>query len=329
VNARFDEVIAPAPQIAAPGVASAAAAEEETIAPVPPEETRWHFVEGDEIAPGRSALKLLGGGLRYEAYLAWEERLHSTVVIKVVRPGLVDDDRTLSGLAAEARMLERLHHPVLMRSFGVELEGPRPHIVLEHLEGPRLSSLLRKYGPLPPEQLVPLGIQLSAAAHYLRQEGVVHLDIKPSNIIMAAPPRLIDLSVARTAEECARLRSPVGTDAYMAPEQCLPGAGAPIGPSADVWGIGVTLYRAVSGSRPYSEGDAKSSDPAVRWPQLVEEPQELNPRVPWPISIPIMSCLAPEPSDRPSPAALAADLELVLDALPKPRISKLRPRIGR
>ena len=56
--------------------------------------------------------------------------------------------------------------------------------MLEHLEGPRLSSLLRRYGPLPQEQLVPLGIQLCAAAHYIAAEGVVHLDIKPSNIIM-------------------------------------------------------------------------------------------------------------------------------------------------
>jgi len=329
VNAQVDGVITPAPRIAAPGAALAAAAEEETIVPVPPEETRWHFVEGDEIIPGRFALKLLGGGLRYEAYLAWEERLHTTVVIKVVRPGLVDDDRTLGGLAAEARMLERLNHPVLMRSFGVELKGPRPHIVLEHLEGPRLSSLLRKYGPLPPEQLVPLGIQLSAAAHYMAEEGIVHLDIKPSNIIMAAPPRLIDLSIARTVEECAGLRSPVGTDAYMAPEQCLPGAGATIGPAADVWGIGVTLYRALAGERPFSTGDPESGDAAARWPQLVEDPVEPDPHVPWPISIAVMSCLAPNPPDRPAPAELTGELELVLDALPKPRIAKLRPRLGR
>jgi serine/threonine protein kinase len=296
---------------------------------VPPEESRWGFEEGEEIAPGRSVLRLLGGGLRYEAYLAWEERLHTPVVVKVVRPGLVEDEHTLEGLAAEVRMLERLDHPVLMRSFGADLAGPRPHVVLEHLEGPRLSSLLRKYGPLPPEQLVPLGIQLGAAAHYLATEGVVHLDVKPSNIIMGAPPQLIDLSVARTVEQCERLRSPVGTDAYMSPEQCRPGEGPPLGPPADVWGIGVTLYRALTGERPFSKGNPDSSDPELRWPQLVEEPQELNPRVPWPISIAIVSCLAPEPNDRPTPAELTAELELVLDALPKPRISKLKPRLGR
>ncbi len=150
-------------------------------------------------------------------YLAWDERLRSLVVLRIVRPGLVGDSRTLEGLASEAEMLDRLRHPVLVCSFAAELEGPRPHIVLEHLEGPRLSTLLRKYGPRPVEQLVPLALQICSAIHYMREEGVVHLDVKPSNVIMAAPPRLIDLSIARTLEECGEITSPVGTDAYMAP----------------------------------------------------------------------------------------------------------------
>jgi hypothetical protein len=129
-------------------------------------------------------------------------------------------------------MLRRLQHPVLVRSFGAEPAGPRPYVVLEHLEGPRLSTLLRKYCRLPIEQLLPLGVQLCAAAHYMASEGVVHLDIKPPKIIMGAPARLIDLSVARTVDECRGLRYPAGTDSYMAPEQCLRGNGATVGPPA-------------------------------------------------------------------------------------------------
>ena len=89
------------------------------------------------------------------------------------------------------------------------------------------------------EQLVALAIEISAALHYLAAEGLVHLDVKPSNIIMGGPPRLIDLSVARTLEQCATLRSPVGTDAYMAPEQAtVPSdaagpAGGRLGPRRD------------------------------------------------------------------------------------------------
>ena len=294
-----------------------------------PEESKWGYREGDEIVPGRSAIKRLGGGFRYEAYLAWDDHLRSLVVLKVVRPGLVEDRRTLDGLESEVRLLARLNHPVLLRSFGAELEGPRPHVVLEHLEGPRLSTLLRKYGPLLPEQLVPLALQLCAAIHYMAGEGVAHLDVKPSNVIMGGPPRLIDLSVARTLEQCAHLSSPVGTDAYMSPEQCRPDAEARVGGSADVWGLGVTLYQAACGERPFEKGDPHSPEPGERWPQLVETAKPLDERVAGAISEPIMACLAHDPTKRPRPAEIAEQLELVLEGLPKPRISKLKPRLRR
>jgi serine/threonine protein kinase len=291
------------------------------------ERERWGFEQGDEIVPGLHALKRLGGGHRYEAYLAFDDRLYTVVVAKVVRPHLVADPHTLGGLRTEARMLDRLDHPVILRSFGGELDGTRPHLVLEHLEGPRLSTLIRRYGPLPVEQLVPLGVQLCSAIHYLRQEGVVHLDIKPSNVIMGAPPRLIDLSVAQSAAEAGAMRRPVGTDPYMAPEQCDPDALGPVGPPADVFGLGVTLYRAGTGERPFSRAPEDPKRPEDRWPQLVEDPAPPNDRLPPAVAEPIMACLAAEPSQRPQPAEIAAALERVLEGLPKPRLSRMKPRL--
>ena len=297
--------------------------------PANPEESRWRLHEGDEIVSGRSAIKRLGGGLRYEAYLAWDDHLRSLVVIKVLRPGLVADRRTLAGLRSEVELLSRLNHPVIVRSFDADLEGPRPHVVLEHLEGPRLSSLRRKYGPLLPEQLVSLAIQLCAAIHYLAGEGVVHLDVKPSNVIMGGPARLIDLSVARTIAQCGDIRSPVGTDAYMAPEQANPDPAVPIGPPADVWGVGVTLYEALVGERPFTKGDRDSDTPVERFPQLVEEPRPLPDTVPANLADPITACLARDPGARPTAGELADRLELVLDGLPTPKLSKLKPRARR
>jgi eukaryotic-like serine/threonine-protein kinase len=294
-----------------------------------PEESRWGFREGDEIVPGRSAIKRLGGGFRYEAYLGWDDHLRSLVVLKLVRPGLVEDRHALEGLGSEVRLLDRLHHPVLLRSFGADLEGPRPHVVLEHLEGPRLSTLLRKYGPLLPEQLVPLALQLCAAIHYLTREGMAHLDVKPSNVIMGGPPRLIDLSIARTLEQCEQLTSPIGTDAYMSPEQCRPAAEARVGGAADVWGLGVTLYQAAGGERPFEKGNPDSPEPGERWPQLVDPPKPLDDRLTKAIADPIMACLARDPAARPTPAEIGDRLELVLDGLPKPRISRLKPRLRR
>jgi serine/threonine protein kinase len=180
----------------------------------------WRFAEGEEVTPGRSALRLLGGGTRYEVYLAFDERMHAVVVIKILRPDRVTDRSALDGLAGEARALSTLHHPVLLRSFDAVLGGPRPHLVLEHVEGPRLSTLLRKFGPLAVEQVLPLGLQLASALHYVAGTGFLHLDVKPSNVIMAGPPRLIDLSIARTPAEACSSIGHLGTDAYMSPEQC-------------------------------------------------------------------------------------------------------------
>jgi serine/threonine protein kinase len=292
-------------------------------------DSRWGFREGDEIAPGRHALKRLGGGHRYEAYLAWDDRLHAVVVVKVLRPHVADDAHAREALMAEAEMLGRLNHPVLLRSFGAELDGPRPLLVLEHLEGPRLSTLVRRYGPLPVEQLVPLALQVCSALHYLGTEQVVHLDIKPSNVIMSGPPRLIDFSVARSFDDARSLRQPIGTDAYMAPEQCDPVARGGIDAAADIWGIGVTLYKAATGDRPFSSPRPETGVPEERWPQLVEEPIPLEGRLPAELAKPIMACIARQPADRPTPAALAAAFEPVLAALPKPRLSRLKPRIRR
>jgi serine/threonine protein kinase len=297
------------------------------ISEAPPE--RWGLAEGDQIVPGRYALKRMGGGRRYEAYLAWDDHLHAIVVVKVLRPHLVSDDRAVRDLIAEAELLARLDHPVLLRSFGFEPAGPRPHLVLEHLEGPRLSTLVRRYGPLPVEQLLPLAIQISSALHYIAAEGFVHLDVKPSNIIMGAPPRLIDLSVARSVDEAAGLEHSVGTDAYMAPEQCEPTRLGPVGPPADVWGLGATLFRAATGERAFSDPDPQAAEPERRWPQLHEEPADpAGQRLAAPVVASLRDSLSFDPGARPRPAEVAATLEPVLEGLPKPRLARLKPRLS-
>jgi serine/threonine protein kinase len=299
----------------------AAQDEERTI-----QKARWRLEQGEEIAPGRTALDHLGGGHRYDAYLAWDERLHTIVVCKLVRPHLVADQHTLDGLAGEWEMLERLDHPVVVRGFDAVLSGPLPHIVLEHLEGPRLSTLVRRYGPLPAEQLLPLALQLAAALHYLHAEGVVHLDLKPSNTIMGAPPRLIDLSVALTVEETATLKRPVGTDAYMAPEQCEPARLGPVGPAADVWGLGATLYKAATGELPFGKAEPGAEEGPGRWPQLRGEPAA-GERLPDALAEPILACLRHDPVERPTPAEVHARLEPILGDLPRVKLSRLKPRL--
>ena len=213
----------------------------------------WHFRQGDAITPELTAMRLLGGGAAYEAYLAFDEVTYGPVVVKVVRPDQVADEQTLRGLAREVGTLATVNHPVVVRGLRHQLDGERPHAVLEHIEGPRLSSLIRRHGRLQEQQYLPLAIEVAGALHYFRTVDVVHLDVKPSNVIMGAPARLIDLSIARSRQRAKGSRR-LGTDYYMSPEQADPETHGGPGHEADVWGLGATLFHAVAGHRAFSTG---------------------------------------------------------------------------
>lgn len=291
--------------------------------------TSWGLDQGDDITDRYVAMKLLGGGHSYEVYLAQDAHRLTLVVVKLLRPHLVDDERERRNLMREVQILERLAHPVIVRSFGYDLDAQRPHVILEHLEGPHLSRLIRRH-PLSLEQIIPLAVQICSAIHYMAMEKMVHLDVKPRNIIMGAPPRLIDLSVARSFDAASKLRGPLGTDPYMAPEQCDPSR-APVGPAADVWGIGATLYHAVVREVPFPRAkEYDRDDPAERWPQLVREPKALPRDVPAHLRDVIVDCLDPDPDERPAAVDVVSRLDPLVEALPsRPVLRRLRPRLGR
>jgi serine/threonine protein kinase len=281
----------------------------------------WGFAEGDPITSELTAFRRLGGGEAYDAYLAFDDVVYAPVVVKVVRPGQVASESTLRGLRRETEALERITHPAVVRSLRSVVDGERPHVVLEHLDGPRLSSLVRRHGPLPEQQYLPLAVELASALHYLGQVGYVHLDVKPSNIIMGAPARLIDLSVARTVEVAQALSYPVGTDAYMAPEQTAPPeTGAPC-LASDVWGLGATLFEAIAGYRAFDEGDQDAAELGRRFPQLVDAPYDLPDQVPSDVATLVYAALEPDPDNRPLPRELADGLEPALGRQPPGRLT--------
>ena len=276
------------------------------------ETASWEFEEGHEIAPGRSVLKPIGGGSAYEVLLVWDDRLFSIMVAKVVRPDQLEDESTMRGLRREAEALRTLAHPGLIRGFDAVLDPPYPHVLIEHLEGPTLRRLIKKHGPLPQEQLLPLALHVASVLHYLAEEEIVHLDVKPDNIVMGVPPRLIDLSVARPFERARRIEGAIGTDPYMAPEQCGIGKSDSIGGATDVWGLGATVHHAVTGHLPFPrEKDGE------RFPQLTEDPRPLPGDVPQPLQELLLAMLAKDPAERPTAKEAAVALEPLVAALPK------------
>ncbi len=175
--------------------------------------------------------------------------------------------------------------------------------MLEYVEGPHLSSLLRNY-EVALDQTLAVGLQLCSAVHYLGRRAVVHLDVKPRNIIMAGPPRLIDFSLALHTSALAAVSAPLGTATYMAPEQCDPARFCELGSAADVWGIGVTLYWALAAHSPFPEPALEEdASPELRYPQLVNEPQPLSASVPPALAELIGAMLAPRAGAAPEAGA--------------------------
>jgi serine/threonine protein kinase len=291
----------------------------ETVAEAPPwERSRptWGLGEGEEIAAGRTILRQLGGGSRFEVFLVWDEHRLAVLVAKVLRPELAGERAAVRELAREAQLLARLGHPVVVRGFDFQTEGRFPHMLIEHLEGPTLQELLQAHGPVALEQLLPLGMHVASALHYLAAERLLHLDVKPENVVMGAPPRLIDFSVARTFEQAERTTRPVGTDAYMSPEQCAPRAEGPIGPPADVFGLGATLFHALTGERPFPR------DGEERHPQLTRDPPRPPRRTPREIADLLAAMLARRPADRPTAREVVGALEPVVSEMTARRAAR-------
>ncbi len=287
----------------------------------------WEFQEGDELQPGRFVLKAIGGGNLYEVCLVWDESLYALVVAKVLRPDLADEEKALRDLGREAEALAALAHPMLVRGFDAVLDGPHPHVLIEHLEGPSLRRLIKRDGAISLQQLLPLAVDVAGALQYMAQSGYVHLDVKPDNIVMGVPPRLIDLSIARTVERAAQTRGPIGTDAYMAPEQCVAEfEGGPIGPAADSWGLGATLHHAIGGEKPFPE--AGNGEGEERFPQLRLAPIDLPNSTPAPLRELVYALLDRDPQRRPGGAEVVERLEPLVAALPSKMSITRRGAIG-
>jgi eukaryotic-like serine/threonine-protein kinase len=273
------------------------------------EKESWEWGEGHEIAPGRTTLEVLGGGRRYEVYRVWDDRRLSVMVAKVLRPDLVEQEHALRGLRREWQALEALAHPVLLRGFEACLEGEHPHVLVEHLAGPTLRRLIKSGGPLPSEQVAALGQRVTSLIHYMAEQGWLHLDLKPGNVVMGGTPRVIDLSLARTIGGAKRLSEHVGTNAYMPPEQCNPRGD--VGPPSDLWGLGATLYYAIAGRAPFPRRRTRDVNAPLedRFSQLEDEP------LPWPRPVPaelsdaVLACLEKDPASRPTAAELASMLQ--------------------
>ena len=272
-----------------------------------------HALDECLAAAGYELLDRLHRSNGFDVYDGWSVERHARVVIKTPRPDRLDDHVLLRRLEREGRLLYGLSHPHLLRGYEL-LPAPVPAIVTEMLRGQTLSHLVREANGLAAAETAVLGLQLSSAVGYLHGQRYLHLDLKPSNIVVdAGRAILIDLSIA---QKPGRGTPGLGTWCYLAPEQAV---GRRLGPEADVWGIGAVLFAALTARAPFEDSEADESEDSIdedtpeAYPQLTERAPLVGTLrdLPAPLAEVVDACLEPDPWRRPSVEELAAALETV------------------
>jgi serine/threonine protein kinase len=254
--------------------------------------------KGELLAPDYTVKTHIRRGRALDVYGVWSEERACRCVAKVLRPDRIEDRRARGMLLREGRILKRLTHLHIVRAYEI-LEEPQPTVILETLTGSTLAYLIavHRRRRLPLFSLVFLGLHLCSAMHYLHRQGLLHLDLKPSNIVSnLGLAKVLDLSIARRPGR-ARRRG-IGTRQYMAPEQARGGL---LSEATDVWGIGAVLFHAATGRPPFEAETGQKYQQLERRADLIRTHR----RVPAAFATMVDRCLDPEPSQRPAVGELA------------------------
>ncbi len=259
---------------------------------------------------------LIGEGTFGRVYAGRDRRLRRPVAVKVIKPWWSDDPAWVERFEREAQLLARVNDPGIVQIFDVGHAEEGLYYVAELIDGESLAERLRD-GALDPSEAARIAQRLSRALAHAHAQRVVHRDVKPANILLAADGRVkvSDFGVARLAEGSSHGAggTAIGTPRYMSPEQAR---GLPTTAASDVYGVGVVLYEMLAGTPPFAGESAV--DVAVR--HLHDAPPPLPGEVPAALAAIVARALAKDPADRyPDGGAMADALTAVAATLPPPR----------
>src|SRR5665648_212593 len=244
-------------------------------------------------------VRLIGSGGMANVYLATDMSSGLSVAIKILRPEFTADEEFIKRFDTEAKAASLLSHPNIVRVFGVGQEGDFRYMVQEYVDGITAKELITQNGHLDWRVAVPIAIQVGMALDNAHQNGIVHRDIKPHNILITRDriAKVTDFGIARAASNnTITLTSggALGSVHYFSPEQAR---GAMVGPSSDIYSLGVLLFEMVTGRVPF-DGDTSV---AIAIKHLQEPPPLASgfvPGIPAGLDAIIQKCMQKSPDFR-------------------------------
>jgi len=270
--------------------------------------------------------RLADGGMGV-VYKARDLRLDRLVALKFLPPHLTADEKARARLLAEAKATSALDHPNIAVVHEIdETEAGRPFISMAFYQGETLRERLQR-GPLPGIEAVAVTRQIATALTAAHRAGIVHRDVKPSNVMITADGvvKLVDFGIAKAAGiDLTRAGTRIGTVAYMSPEQT---SGQAADARSDLWSLGAVIYEMLTGVRPFHA----ESEQALIYRIRHDEPEpidRLRPGISSRLTRVVETCLQKDPAERYGSAeTLIADLERVERGPETPR-KAVRPRRG-
>lgn len=272
------------------------------------------------LLAGRYRLgEVLGRGGMGTVHRAVDETLGRTVAVKELRfPSAIDDEekrRLITRTLREAKAIARIRNNGAVTVYDVVDEDDRPWIVMELIEGKSLAEAVREDGVLTPRRAAEVGLAILDVLRSAHREGILHRDVKPSNVLIAEDGRVVltDFGIAQVEGDPSVTSTGmlVGAPSYISPERAR---GHKPGPPADLWSLGGLLYASVEGCPPYDKGSAIATLTAV-----MTEPLD-PPKNAGPLEEVIYGLLARDPEQRLDDAGARALLNHVIDAPEQPEV---------
>ncbi len=255
------------------------------------------LAKGSTLGPYR-VIEQIGAGGMAKIYKAYQPRMERYVALKVLPQHYAEDPTFVERFNREARTIAQLEHQSILPVYDFGEENGITYLAMRYLEGGTLKNVLER-GRLSIRDIEGLMTQICAGLDYAHRRGVVHRDVKPSNVMIdnEGAAYLTDFGIAKVLEGASELTetgAAIGTPAYMAPEQAL---GKGVDSRSDIYALGVILYELICGRVPY-QADTPMAVALAHIHEPLPLPRTLNPEIPEPIEAVIIKALAKDPDDR-------------------------------